>query len=59
LTYKGRLALDLKLHRGPFERLPEEAITFLRDLRSKFYGYRYKSAFGALNKKPASPEQSS
>lgn len=59
LTYKGRLALDLKLHRGPFERLPEETITFLRDLRSKFYGYRYKSAFAALNKKPASPEQSS
>jgi hypothetical protein len=59
LTYKGRLALDLKLHRGPFERLPEETITFLRDLRSKFYGYRYKSAFAALSKKPASPEQSS
>jgi len=49
----------LKLHRGPIEWLPEDTIGRLRDLRSKYYAYRYKSAFASLSKKPASPEQSS
>ncbi len=42
LTMKGRLALRMGLHRDPVDRLPESAVPFLREIRSKYYALKYK-----------------
>jgi hypothetical protein len=41
LTAQGAWALKLGLHRSPLERLPDSVYFYLRDLRSKFYGWKY------------------
>lgn len=37
LTFRGKLAIKLKLHLGLLEILPGSVISFLRDLRSRYY----------------------
>lgn len=42
LTAKGTLALRLGLHREVVEWLPENVVPVLKDLRAKFYSFRYR-----------------
>jgi hypothetical protein len=44
LTTTGRIALQFGLHRPPADRLPEKTVLFLRDLRTRFYALRYRTA---------------
>jgi hypothetical protein len=44
LTRKGRFALAIGLHRHPIDRIPETLVPFLRDLRTRFYALRYRTA---------------
>jgi hypothetical protein len=44
LTFKGRLALRLGLHRGLKEVMPEWLVEMLLNLRAKFYDWRNASA---------------
>jgi hypothetical protein len=44
LSRKGELALKLGLHRNPADHLPDPAFFFLRDLRARFYLWRYRRA---------------
>jgi hypothetical protein len=41
LTMKGALALKLNLHRDLADQLPESTVNFFKDIRSKFYAFRY------------------
>ena len=41
LTTRGKLALTLRLHRNPIDRLPDPLFLFLRDLRTRFYAWRH------------------
>jgi hypothetical protein len=41
LTARGRVAIQLGLHKGVKELFPRPAVKFLRDLRSQFYQRRY------------------
>ena len=43
LSAKGRLALKLGLHRAAADWIPEGAIPVLKDVRSKFYSFVYRS----------------
>jgi hypothetical protein len=44
LTFKGQVALKCGLHRNVFDRLPDTTFLFLRELRSKYYGWRFHNA---------------
>jgi hypothetical protein len=44
LTFKGNLALKLKLHHGASARIPESVQSKLKAVRSQFYAWRYKSS---------------
>jgi hypothetical protein len=57
LTMKGALALKLNLHRGLADQLPESTVLFFKDLRSKFYAFRYGGRPPAPAPGAVSPEQ--
>lgn len=56
LNVKGRIALQVGLHRSMVERFPEPAILYVRDMRSKFYAYRH--GFNQKGKAGAGPVSS-
>lgn len=45
LTWKGKLALRCKLHKGLLELLPGSLIDILSAVRARFYSLRYKTGF--------------
>jgi hypothetical protein len=47
LTARGEMALKLRLHRKPSDRLPDPAFLFLRDLRTKFFSWRHRGVQAA------------
>lgn len=42
LSTKGAMALKLGLHRKPIERVPDPLYFVLRDVRTRFYSWRYR-----------------
>lgn len=62
LTLKGKIALKLKLHLGLLGMLPSGAISFLRDLRSRYVRFKLllkpsgKSPLGNQNEEKTSTE---
>jgi hypothetical protein len=44
LTLRGRVALLLRLHRGIRGRLPEGVVTWLLDLRARWYALRFRTS---------------
>ena len=57
LTIKGALALKLNLHRSLADHLPESTVVFFKDIRSKFYAFRYGDGSPAKASGAVSPEQ--
>ena len=47
LTMKGRIALKLRLHLNPVDRLPENLVTRLKAFRAQYYDWRYRRVTAA------------
>jgi hypothetical protein len=56
LTAKGALALRLGLHREVVEWLPENVVPVLKDLRAKFYSFRYRPKIEDPNPRSSNPQ---